>query len=152
MQAKSPRLASRSAQARRRDRAPNQIRSASSAIAVELAMDDAELAERVRMMLIEWPDIEVVDAEHGRIPQVRITDRAVEVTRNVPVLVLTDASGVTEALQAGASAVLSECADGDTLSTAIRAAARPSYAVGGISRSSRRCLRLWQCSGKRRRG
>ena len=47
---------------------PNQIRSASSAIAVELAMD-AELAERVRTMLIEWPDIEVVDAEHGRIPR-----------------------------------------------------------------------------------
>ena len=84
-------------------------------------MDDAELAERVRMMLIEWPDIEVVDAENGHMPQVRITDGAVEVTRNVPVLVLTDASGATEALQAGASAVLSECADGDTLSTAIRA-------------------------------
>ena len=87
-------------------------------------MDDAELAERVRMMLIEWPDIEIVDAEDGRMPQVRITDGAVELAPNVPVLVLTDASGVMEALQAGASAVLSECADGDTLCTAIRAAAQ----------------------------
>ena len=60
-------------------------------------MDDAELAERVRMMLIEWPDIEVVDVEHERMPQVRITDGAVEVTPNVPVLVLTDGSAYRHA-------------------------------------------------------
>jgi DNA-binding NarL/FixJ family response regulator len=100
------------------------IGGAGSAIAVELSMDDAELAERVRMMITESPDIEIVEAEHGRMPQVRITYGAVEFAPNVPVLVLTDASGVMEALQAGASAVLSECADGDTLSTAIRAAAQ----------------------------
>jgi DNA-binding NarL/FixJ family response regulator len=94
-------------------------------------MDDAELTERVRMMIIEWPDIEVVDAEHGRMPQVRITDGAVEFAPNVPVLVLTDASGVMEALQAGASAVISECADGDTLSTAIRAAAQRLLTLSG---------------------
>jgi DNA-binding NarL/FixJ family response regulator len=94
-----------------------------SAIAVELSIDDAELAERVRMMLIEWPDIEVVDTEHGRLPQAKITDGAVEPAPNVPVLVLTDASGLMGALQAGASAVLSESADGDSLCTAIRAAA-----------------------------
>ena len=87
-------------------------------------MDDAELAERVRMMLIAWPGIEIVDAEDGRMPQVRITDGAVELAPNVPVLVLTDASGAMEALQAGASAVLSECVDGDTLCIAIRAAAQ----------------------------
>jgi DNA-binding NarL/FixJ family response regulator len=101
----------------------NEIGCAGSAIAVELSMDDAELAERVRMMLISWPGIEIVDAEDGRIPQVRITDGAVDLAPNVPVLVLTDASGVMEALQAGASAVLSERADGDTICTAIRAAA-----------------------------
>jgi DNA-binding NarL/FixJ family response regulator len=110
---------------------PNQIRSTSSAIAVELAIDDAELAERVRMMIIESPDIEIVEAEHGRMPQVRITDGAVEFAPNVPVLVLTDASGVMEALQAGASAVVSECADGDTLSTAIRAAAQGLLTLSG---------------------
>jgi DNA-binding NarL/FixJ family response regulator len=104
--------------ARRRE-----IGGAGSAIAVELSMDDAELAERVRMMLIAWPDIEIVDAEDGRMPQVRITDGAVDLAPNVPVLVLTDASGLMEALQAGASAVLSERADGDILCTAIRAAA-----------------------------
>ena len=87
-------------------------------------MDDAELAERVRMMLITWPGNEILDADDGRMPQVRITDGAVELAPKVPVLVLTDASGAIEALQAGASAVLSECVDGDTLCTAIRAAAQ----------------------------
>jgi hypothetical protein len=101
-----------------------EIGGAGSAIAVELSMDDAELAERVRIMLIAWPGIEIVDAEDGRMPQVRITDGAVELAPNVPVLVLTDASGVMDALQAGASAVLSERADGDILCTAIRAAAQ----------------------------
>ena len=102
----------------------NEIGRASSAIAVELAMDDAELAERVRMMLITWPGIEIRDADDGRMPQVRITDGAVELAPNVPVVVLTDASGVMEALQAGASAVLSERADGDSLCIAIWAAAQ----------------------------
>jgi DNA-binding NarL/FixJ family response regulator len=101
----------------------NEIGSAGLPIAVELSMDDAELAERVRMMIIEWPDFEVIDAEDGRTPQVRITDGAVEPAPNVPVLVLTDASGLMEALQAGAAAVLWESADGDSLCTAIRAAA-----------------------------
>jgi DNA-binding NarL/FixJ family response regulator len=100
-----------------------EIGGASSTIAVELSMDDGELAERVRMMLITWPGIEIVGAEDGRMPQVRITDGAVELAPNVPVLVLTDASGLMEALQAGASAVLSESADGDSLCPAIRAAA-----------------------------
>jgi DNA-binding NarL/FixJ family response regulator len=102
----------------------NEIGSASSAIAVQLSMEDAELAERVRMMLIARPGIEIVHPEDGRMPQVWITDGAVELAPNVPVLVLTDASGVIEALQAGASAVLSECADSDILCTAIRAAAQ----------------------------
>jgi DNA-binding NarL/FixJ family response regulator len=103
---------------------PSEIGGAGSTIAVELSMDDAELAARVRMMLITWPGIEIVDAEDGRMPQARITDGAVELAPNVPVLVLTGASGVMEALQAGASAVLPECADGDLLCTAIRAAAQ----------------------------
>jgi DNA-binding NarL/FixJ family response regulator len=102
----------------------NEIGSAQWPIAVELSMDDAELAERVRMMIIEWPDIEVIDADDRRTPQVRITDGAVEPAPNVPVLVLTDASGLIEALQAGASAVLSESADGDAVCSALRAAAQ----------------------------
>jgi DNA-binding NarL/FixJ family response regulator len=101
-----------------------EIGCAASAIAVELSMDDAELAERVRMMLITWPGIEILDADDGRMPQVRITDGGVELAPNVPVVVLTDASGVMEALQAGASGVLSERAEGDILCTAIRAAAQ----------------------------
>jgi DNA-binding NarL/FixJ family response regulator len=102
----------------------NETGCASSAIAVELSVDDAELAERVRMMLFEWSGIEILDVDDRRAPQVRITDGAVELAPNVPVLVLTDASGVMEALQAGASGVLSERADADILCTAIRAAAR----------------------------
>lgn len=100
-----------------------EIGGAGSAIAVELSIDEAELAERVRMMLITWPGIELLDADDGRVPQVRITDGAVQLAPNVPVLVLTDASGAIEALQAGASAVLSGCVDGDVLCTAIRATA-----------------------------
>jgi DNA-binding NarL/FixJ family response regulator len=102
----------------------NEIGGAGSAIVVELSMDDAELVERVRMMLVAWPGIEILDADDGRMPQVRITDGAVELAPNVPVLVLTDASGAMEALQAGASAVLSECVDRDIICTAIRAAAQ----------------------------
>jgi DNA-binding NarL/FixJ family response regulator len=102
----------------------NEIGCAGSAIAVELSMDDAELAERVRTSLITRPGIEILNADDGRMPQVRITDGAVELATNVPVLVLTDASGVVEALHAGALAVLSECADGDIICTAIRAAAQ----------------------------
>jgi DNA-binding NarL/FixJ family response regulator len=102
----------------------NEIGGADSTIAVVLSMDDAELAKRVRMTLIRWPGIEILDEDDGRMPQVRITDGAVEHTSNVPVLVLTDASGAMEALQAGASAVLSERADGDILCAAIRAAAQ----------------------------
>ena len=127
----------------------NEIGCASSAIAVELWMDDAELAERVRMMIIERPDIESVVTEDGRIPEVRITDGAVEPAPTVPVLVLTDASGLMEALQAGASAVLSERADADILCTASGRGARPHHAVGGISRPSRRCLRIAHWSGER---
>jgi DNA-binding NarL/FixJ family response regulator len=101
----------------------SEIGGAGSAIAIELSIDDAELAERVRMMLVTWPGIELLDADDRRVPQVRITDGAVQLAPNVPVIVLTDASGAIEALQAGASAVLSGCADGDVLCTAIRATA-----------------------------
>jgi DNA-binding NarL/FixJ family response regulator len=102
----------------------SEIGSTGSAIAVELSIDDAELAERVRMMLITWPGIELLDADDERVPQVRVTDGAVEPAPNVPVIVLTDASGAIEALQAGASAVLSECTGADVLGTAIRATAQ----------------------------
>jgi DNA-binding NarL/FixJ family response regulator len=101
----------------------SEIAGAGSTIAVELSMDDAALAERVRTMLITCSGIEILDADDQHMPQVRITDGAVEPAPNVPVLVLTDASGLMEALQGGASAVLSESADGDSLCNAIRAAA-----------------------------
>jgi DNA-binding NarL/FixJ family response regulator len=108
-------------------------------------MEDAELAERVRMMVIEWPGIEILDANEGRMPQVRITDGAVELAPNVPVLVLTDASGAMEALQAGASAVLSECVDRDIICTAIQAAAQ-----GLITLSAEFRDHLVDASGSRR--
>jgi DNA-binding NarL/FixJ family response regulator len=102
----------------------SEIGGAGSAIALELSIDDGELAERVRMMLITSPGIELLDPDDGRVPQVRITDGAVELAPNLPVIVLSDASGAIEALQAGASAVLSECAGRDILCTAIRATAQ----------------------------
>jgi hypothetical protein len=93
-----------------------EIGGAGSAIAVELSIDEAELAERVRMMLITWPGIELLDADGGGVPQVRITDGAVQLAPNVPVIVLTDASGASRRCRPE-PAVLSGCADGDVLCT-----------------------------------
>lgn len=95
---------------------------ASSALTVDLAIDDAGLADRVRLLL-DHPDFKIVDADDAGPSRVRITDGAVGGIGSVPVLVLTDAAGAREALQAGAAAILAETASGPALRAAIRAAA-----------------------------
>jgi DNA-binding NarL/FixJ family response regulator len=95
---------------------------AASALTVDLAIDDAGLADRVRLLL-DHPDFEIVDADDAGPSRVRITDGAVGGIGSVPVLVLTDADGAREALQAGAAAILAETASGPALRAAIRAAA-----------------------------
>lgn len=97
-------------------------RPSASALTVGLAIDDARLADRVRLLL-DHPDFEILGADGPRPSQVRITDGAVGRAGSVPVLVLTDAAGALDALQAGAAAVLAEATSGPALRAAIRAAA-----------------------------
>lgn len=97
-------------------------RLAASALTVDLAIEDRELADRVRSLL-DHPDFEVLGADDPRASQVRITDGAVRGAGGVPVLVLTDAAGALEALQAGAAAALVETASGPALRATIRAVA-----------------------------
>ena len=96
---------------------------AGPAVAVELDIDDPGLAERIRTMILEHPDLRLTDAEDGSTPEVHITDGAAGRATDVAVIVITDRSGALEALQAGAAAVLSEHTDGEALHAAIRAAA-----------------------------
>ncbi len=96
---------------------------AGSAVAVELAVDDLELAERIRTMILEHHDLRLTDAGEDPAPDVRITDGAPARAADVAVIVITDRLGAMEALQAGAVAVLSQRTDEEGLHAAIRAAA-----------------------------
>jgi DNA-binding NarL/FixJ family response regulator len=90
-------------------------------IQVEIAVDDAELADRVREMLKDDPGLRIVG---GGLPaDIRITDGAVDLGSGAPVLVLSAGSAGLDALRAGAAAVLAENAGADALRSAIRAAA-----------------------------
>jgi DNA-binding NarL/FixJ family response regulator len=93
-----------------------------SVVAVELAIDNPELAERIRTLIVEHPDLRLADAGEGPTPEVRITDAAAASAPDVAIIVITDRSGAMEALQAGAAAVLSQRTDGEGLHAAIRAA------------------------------
>jgi DNA-binding NarL/FixJ family response regulator len=99
-----------------------------SALAVELAIGDPELAERVRDILTESGGFEIAVANDQRRPQVLITDAAEESSQDLsaaaPVLVVTDSpKAADEALRLGATAVLSVDACGNALRAAVHAAA-----------------------------
>lgn len=97
---------------------------------VELAIDDPELAERVRDMLAEQPGFEIGapgDAGEAALPaDVLIADGAGAISAapppDVPVIVIDDADPA-EALRKGAAAVLSGDVDARALGAAARAAA-----------------------------
>ena len=91
-------------------------------IAVDLSIDDMELADRVRQMLMEDPGIRIVSG-NGLRADMRITDGAVEIGNGAPLLVIGADADALETLRAGASAVLSEDTDAGTLSSAIRGVA-----------------------------
>jgi DNA-binding NarL/FixJ family response regulator len=74
-------------------------------------------------MLAGQPGIAVVAEERGT-PHVRISDGPHDGRRGVPVLVLSDGSGVDEALDAGAAAMLWAHADPAALVAALRATAQ----------------------------
>ena len=97
-------------------------RGADGAIAVELSIDDMELADRIREMLMLDPGIHISGAG-GFAADMRITDGAVDLRAGVPVLVLSAGLDALDALQAGAAAVLSEDSGGAALGSAIRAVA-----------------------------
>lgn len=97
-------------------------RGADDAITVELAIDDVELSDRIRDMLMHAPGIHIIRGSGSR-ADTRITDGAVDLKAGVPVLVLSAGLDALDALQAGAAAVLSEDTGGATLISAVRAVA-----------------------------
>lgn len=96
---------------------------ADDALLVELAIDDVDLAARVRRMLADDPRIHIVDGG-GFGADLRITDGAVELRAGVPALVLSAGVEALDALQAGAAAILPDDSSADTIRAAIRAVAR----------------------------
>jgi len=101
-------------------------RRTAAAIAVELAIDDPELAERVRAMIIRQAGLRLVDTEVPAAADIRITDAAAEDAdaADVPVIVLAEGGRAWDALLAGAAAVLDDSSDGATLNAAIHAVAQ----------------------------
>jgi DNA-binding NarL/FixJ family response regulator len=98
-----------------------------SALTVEIAIGDADLAERVRALLAARADFALASAGDGRRPDVLVTDAIAELETAMAtaasVLVLTDASAAADALAAGATAIVSVDIGGSALRAAIRAAA-----------------------------
>jgi DNA-binding NarL/FixJ family response regulator len=97
---------------------------AGPAVAVELAIDDPELTERIRTMMQAHADLRIAGPDEETAPHVRITDDAAGTADDIALIVITDHTGAMEALEAGATAVLSRRTDGEGLHAAIRAAAR----------------------------
>jgi DNA-binding NarL/FixJ family response regulator len=98
-----------------------------SVVTVELSIGDPELARRVRAMLTERRGFDVVAAEDGRRPDVLITDTLEDLAPasagTEAVVVFTDVHGAADALQIGATAVLSAAADANAVRAAVRSAA-----------------------------
>jgi two-component system, NarL family, nitrate/nitrite response regulator NarL len=101
-------------------------RRTATAIAVELAIDDPELAERVRAMILRQSGLRLVDTEGPAAPDIRITDATAEDAdaADVPVIVLVEGGRAWDALLGGAAAVLVDSSDGATLNAAIHAVAQ----------------------------
>jgi DNA-binding NarL/FixJ family response regulator len=95
-----------------------------AAIAVELAIDDPELAERVRAMIMRQPGLRLVDTEGPAAPDIRIADAMAEDAADVPVIVFAEGGRAWDALLGGAAAVLADSSDGATLYAAIHAVAQ----------------------------
>jgi DNA-binding NarL/FixJ family response regulator len=91
-------------------------------INVELSIDDVELVERVREMLMHDPGIHIISGD-GLPADIRITDGTTDAGSGAPVLVFCTGAEALEALQAGASAALPEDTEGDALRSAVRAVA-----------------------------
>jgi DNA-binding NarL/FixJ family response regulator len=99
-------------------------RRTAAAIAVELAIDDPELAERVRAMITRQYGLRLVDAEGPAASDIRIADAMGEDAAGVPVIVLAEGGRAWDALLGGAAAVLADGSDGAILNAAIHAVAQ----------------------------
>jgi two-component system, NarL family, nitrate/nitrite response regulator NarL len=101
-------------------------RRTAAAIAVELAIDDPQLAERVRAMIMRQSGLRLVDTEGPAAPDIRITDATAEDAdaADVPVVVLAEEGRAWDALLGGAAAVLAGSSDDATLNAAIHAVAQ----------------------------
>jgi DNA-binding NarL/FixJ family response regulator len=97
-----------------------------AAIAVELAIDDPELAERVRAMIMRQSGLRLVDTEGPAAADIRITDATAEDAdaADVPVIVLAEGGRAWDALVRGAAAILVDSCYGATLNAAIHAVAQ----------------------------
>jgi DNA-binding NarL/FixJ family response regulator len=96
---------------------------AGATIALELAIDDGELAERVRRLIARQKGLRLVDPDQGAAADIKITDSMPQYASAVPVIVLSDGFDAADALLAGVS-VLSDHCDGETLYAASRAVLR----------------------------
>jgi DNA-binding NarL/FixJ family response regulator len=97
---------------------------AKSAVTVELAIGDPDLAERVRDALAEGSGFAIVAPDDDRSAEVLITDSADRVAdAGCVVVLLPDAAQATVALRLGATAVLPSHAGVPVLRAAVRAAA-----------------------------
>jgi DNA-binding NarL/FixJ family response regulator len=97
-----------------------------SVLTVAIAIDDAELAARVRGALAGHRDFDIVAEDDASKVDVRIADGPGEwgdEPANATVLLLTDASKAIDALATGATAVLSATVGARALCAAVQAAA-----------------------------
>ncbi len=92
------------------------------ALKVDLSIDDVDLADRVRRMIIDDLALQII-SRGGHGADIHITDGAVDIEDGAPVIVLGAVSEGLDALRAGAAAILSEHTNADALGAAIRAAA-----------------------------
>jgi DNA-binding NarL/FixJ family response regulator len=100
-------------------------------VAVDLAIDDPDLAARLRAMLLHTPGLRLADPGDDATPAVRIRDATAGGDPDVALIVITQREGAAEALRAGAAAVLPQHTDARALGCAICAAAEGLTVVAG---------------------
>jgi DNA-binding NarL/FixJ family response regulator len=98
-------------------------------IVVDLSIDDAVLAERVRSLLMADAELSIAGPD-GVPASVLITDGSADFDRGVPVLVLAAGPDALQALRAGAAAVLPRHASTAELAAAIRGVALGLVVIG----------------------
>jgi DNA-binding NarL/FixJ family response regulator len=95
------------------------------AITIELAIDDPDVADHFYALIQGQPGLRIADPEDEEAaPDVRVSDGTQRGAGGAALIVVSDRSSAMSALQAGASAVLSERTSGTAFLAAIQAAAQ----------------------------